>query len=802
MKELGVDSVLFEVKEFEHETIMLQVLFPGEVAWRNLQVIKHSCRVPIQIRGAQYIFRLVDAMDLSVFPGTLIKVLTPPATPITLGVGRNICVCLDVSCRTQGASDIISAYPGEEISTLKYVVSWWRARDRCNTKTEPEGSMELQKREFRGITGSPLVLLVAFPRLGRNSDYQITVRTIISYKSCDKYAQVVQSSESPAASWCTGLGPLAPCVANKNSWILQPPRVVDVDNMLVKFGLRAECFIEGSDEGMVSFQRLREQDGNTVFQSGEKIALSGTPAYCSIRISCAMDLRALGASHLFWDRTPVLEVQTLPSPEFSGMVAFKNSMQLSSLIVSWPPQHVRAMYMEPPKPPSYYMQAYSPKTGSYIPIASTFASSMNICAIDCFDANLPAIEPGVCLCIRLLRSACDLTPDKATPNQTMVVVLAPLPPVISLVSKSPELVRVSWDGSLDVSNIPFSNRPLVPSKIVLEAASTPLVSPIHTEQECGYRLSGSVKSPRGSIFKPNSIFSATDFHPIIAVSRTSSVTVRLAPGQQYHFRLCLAAVHGASTSSTVNIRTKPTVPSAPKTPTGTIAYFVSTTGHRAPFVRLSWETPRSYGVPVCRYLVQACRARGANEREWGRWNTIYTGPQATCGDDLTLNKHEVFAMYRVKAGCALGWGAYSPVLTIAAPDGIESWQKSNSDVYMNYSNVGCERVNFEEHMKLAQTPLSSTCHKRDMSLSTDLHHSLANAHEKPRSDAAKINFCVSWPSENLSKVSSSTCELPPVRARTIARELTGRLKNALGYSVANGVLGAAVSELTARIAAL
>ena len=290
VKELAADMVLLGVEESKYDT-MLQMLSPGTVEWQNVRTVKHGCEVPLMVRGVQYMFRLADETGQTAFSNTLVKVLTPPAAPALLGIGRNVCVFWDNSV-PRGMPTEVAASVVEQ-SGLQYIVSWHREYGRASgfrshppsdlddtTKNEPEpaGSLALERRDL-ALTGggTELVLLAAFPQFQADTDYRITLRTISSGENSDENGEdILQSAASPAVHWFTGLSSPSPLsrIAASNEMTLKLPLELDACGVLETVGLKAQRVVEGQDEGSDAFQRLQTQSGNSTLPNCDTVSLT------------------------------------------------------------------------------------------------------------------------------------------------------------------------------------------------------------------------------------------------------------------------------------------------------------------------------------------------------------------------------------------------------------------------------------------------------------------------------------------------------------------------------------------------
>mmetsp|Transcript_26480 Transcript_26480/g.82448 ORF Transcript_26480/g.82448 Transcript_26480/m.82448 type:complete len:760 (+) Transcript_26480:352-2631(+) len=660
-KASGTNSALLEVEGCPHDT-MLQMLSPGEVDWKN-------------------IFRLADETGLTPFPATSLRVLTPPPTPAVLGMGRNICVFWDFGIACGITPEVAASVPKQ--SSIRYVVNWQRDHSRvCDksklhhfdcgkTHANPEahlkGSIVLNQHRITDMDNE-LNILAAFPRMQANTDYRITLQTVAVRDSNEDYP--LQSAESPPAYWFTGLDPPFPLMRIKesNEVTLKMPIATDPAGILKMFKLEAQRVFEGQYEGARTFRRLQRRIGSSSLLANDSIALLKIPAdqRFSIRMRCAVDLRPLGARGFFWDTTRTLEVETLPNPpSFLGM-AIEASAQSPSLVTSWPESSLAAY-----EPCAYQMQMYSYKMHAYVTVVTTYDSRTDLCSLqwNYLGSAFPeqcvcqCAEVGVCIGIRLLRAPRGNRVSRKLPVQqapSTVALLAPFPPHVISLPHSKNLVRISWDGALDITHVPCAMS-LFPSKFALEVAS------VHACSVFPYRSSPALS---------RTVSNKLSFHTIASSHSAFCITAALLPGRCYFFRLRLKTAHGISTSWPVEIQTRPTTPDAPPTPRGVVAFFVSATGHRAPFLRVSWDKPPCHGSQVNRYLVQVRYSVGYTG--WGHWRTLYAGPQASCGDDGTLNKQRIISQYRVKAGSALGWGPFSGTLTINAPNGLAAWGNETS----------------------------------------------------------------------------------------------------------------------------
>ena len=498
VRALTADMVLLGVEESKHDT-MLQMLSPGDVEWQNVRSVKHACEIPLPVQGVQYMFRLADETGQTAFPGTSVKVLTPPAPPAVLGIGRNVCISWDNNV-PRGMPTEVAASVVEQ-SGLQYIVSWRREYGRGGNESrsyqpshsdkalalvavpEPEGHMELRRRDAIGVNGS-ILLLAAFPPLQEDADYRITLRTVSSGEDSDvDDVEIFQSAESPAVHWFTGLNPPAPLsrIAASNEMTLKLPVETDSGGVLAALGLKAQRLIEAQDEGADTFQRLGTRAG-TALASGETVSIIGIPAdaRCGIRMRCSLDLRALGANHFFWDTTAVLEVETVPNPpRFCGS-AFDETSMRRSLLISWPLRTITALFRDPPEPATYQVQIYSRSTGTFATVASTSSSSLDLldldCHGDCHNAGetreIPDFAPGICACVRLLRTPSNPASLSLPAHQAAtVVLLAPLPPIVALLppcnGEMTSVARISWDGALDVEHLPETVTPL-PFEVALQ----------------------------------------------------------------------------------------------------------------------------------------------------------------------------------------------------------------------------------------------------------------------------------------------------------------------------------------------
>jgi len=724
---------------------MLQVVPPRESAWTNVRAVKRGCEVPLDVHGGLYLFRLSDETGTIAFPETLVKVLTPPSAPVIWGIGRNVCISLGSACLSKASVT--------KRSSLRYIVSWRRV---CEfSDAEPEGNVDLQYLKYKQI-------LAAFPRLHKDADYSITLRAVLSQTNPEGEIEVLQSLESHATSWSTRLR-LPSCIASRGAIRLTLPDALDSCGLLAAHGLKARCFVIGKDDSMLSFQRLKKKAGSSTLPGARMVNVCDVPADadCSIQVCCAIDLRKLGCEYFFWDMTSCLLVRTQPGPPTFYDTARTGLTRHPSFVVSWSGRRpIISSYESLPLHP-YQMQVYAPKAGSYVTIASTFASKVDaLAAFAAHGADVPPVEPGMCLCIRVLRTT--LNPDHllSTGNVPTVITPGPVPPAVVILSKKSDLIHVSWDGSLDVTQVPFVTSPL-PCKMILEATSGHMSDSTSTTPS----LNDSCSHSKGLLRSQN-------FRAVSTASNSAAVTIKLARGREYLFRFRLQTAHGVTTSSPVKIRTKAVVPNAPQAPVGIIAYFVSATGHRAPFLRISWDTPRSHGVPISHYLVQTRRV-DTNTGAWKEWCTIYHGPQASCADAATLNHANIRAEYRVKAGCALGWGSYSQVLAVDSSEGIESWggELARGDVHVEVDLHSARPRRLPDHKN---TEFSGRLPRVPPSATTML----------------------SWPRDECCDVVLAGTK-HSIRSKVVAREMIREVTNLLCYSIAPEIFTLSLSSLNA-----
>ncbi len=820
VKELAADMVLLGVEESKYDT-MLQMLSPGTLEWQNVRTVKHGCEVPLMVRGVQYMFRLADETGQTAFSNTLVKVLTPPAAPALLGIGRNVCVFWDNSV-PRGMPTEVAASVVEQ-SGLQYIVSWHREYGRASgfrshppsdlddtTKTEPEpaGSLALERRDL-ALTGggTELVLLAAFPQFQADTDYRITLRTISSGENSDENGEdIIQSAASPAVHWFTGLSSPSPLsrIAASNEMTLKLPLELDACGVLETVGLKAQRVVEGQDEGSDAFQRLQTQSGNSTLPNCDTVSLIGIPAdaRCGIRIRCAIDIRVLGADHFFWDTTAVLEVETVPNPPVFCGTAFHEKTLRPSLLVSWPPRTISTLFREP-EAATYQVQIYSRPVSTFITVASTSSSN-----IDLFDLSshsegrsmveISDLEPGVCACVRLLRAPANPASLSLPAHQAAaVVLLAPLPPAVTLLPSNragkDTVARVSWDGALDITRLPENMVPL-PFEIALEVASTSMLPGSRSHGEGAKFQTHSLKiRPINPIAngRPPWIFQRPCSFQTIATSDGAAVlTALLAPGLNYYFRLRMRTSNGIATSSSVEICTKPTAPSAPPGVFGMTSYFISAAGHRAPFLRLSWRTPLSHGVPVDRYLVQVRRPAG-KAGSWGSWRPIYAGPQVSCGDEATLHQGKILAQYRVKAGSSLGWSSYSCILTVNAPVGLETWRDDGVRDCAVFPNLEKKSNNVTG---LTITEIATSPNNGTAAASTGPVCSSLNVPGSFGGTQDDKSPELIWPSENR-ELAESLSVNHPVKSKIAEIEVIYQVEDLLGYPVSTKVLRTALSQL-------
>ena len=828
VKELTADMVLLAVEESKHDT-MLQMLSPGDVDWRNVRTVRHGCEMPLTVRGVQYMFRLADENGQTAFLETLVRVLTPPAAPALLGIGRNLCIFWDNSV-PRGMPTEVAASVVEQ-SGLQYIASWRREYGRVATgarsrppprprgvpiapavEPEQDGSIELRRHDLAGDKHS-LVLLAAFPLLQGDTDYCITLRTISTGEDLDERegeGETFQSAESPAVRWFTGLNPPTPLsrIGASNEMTLKLPIEVDACSVLATLGVKSQQFVEGQVEGTDVFQRLQTHVGKCPLPDGDIVSLLGIPAdaRCGIRVRCAMDLRLLGAERFFWDTSAVLEVETVPNPPCFCGTAFDEKILRPSLLVSWPPRAPSTLSREPQVGATYQVQIYSQSTGTYVTFASTSSSSIDLLDRDHHgkgrtaseNREIPDLKPGVCVCVRLLRAPSNPASLSLPSHQAATaVLLAPLPPDVALRpgddSKN-DVVRVSWDGALDVDHLPESMSPL-PFEIALQAASGPVSCRI-CKNSNDARLQASFREYVGRLAQSKSpgLAPVGTFQTIATSRGASGITASLAQGLRYQFRLCVTTSCGVATSSTVEVCTKPTVPKAPSSVVGSTAYFISAAGHRAPFLRLVWDAPLSYGAPVDRYLVQV-RHSSAAPGTWGLWHSIYAGPQVSCGDNATLHQQNILAQYRVKAGSSVGWSSYSSILTVDAPSGLEAWHTHSTDGSgIAFKDPLKSEVGYIDGVKLSICPT----HKNTPDI-LDTTFQIRKHSEIPPALSGAIAE-VRWPSEHRSSTAAAVESADPLRSKLVQSEVVYRAEDLLGYPVTTAVLRRALLSLQASSA--
>ena len=148
----------------------------------------------------------------------------------------------------------------------------------------------------------------------------------------------VKSAKSSPVRWFTGLEPptLLSCIAGSNEVTLSLPNETDACSVLASLKLKSRKYVEGRCEGVASFQRLQRRASEQTLPIGDTVAVLGIPAdtRCGIRMHCSIDLRALGASHFYWDTSNVLEVATLPNPPIIRGMASNRVSQPSCLKLS------------------------------------------------------------------------------------------------------------------------------------------------------------------------------------------------------------------------------------------------------------------------------------------------------------------------------------------------------------------------------------------------------------------------------------------------------------------------------------
>lgn len=658
--------MFLQAEDSPHEH-MLQTQLPGEGQWQNLHSLKKGWEVCLPVRGAQYMFRLADKMGQVPYAETSIRILTPPPAPSVLGMGRNVCILW--GCEASQRAPAAVAAPDQQ-SGIRYIANWQRISQTGNVETEPESRTALKWYNFTSEKGTR-ALLVAFPQFSMNTEYLITLQTEYFCKGLSG-TEAVTSAKSSPVRWFTGLEPptLLSCIAGSNEVTLSLPNETDACSVLASLKLKSRQYIEGRCEG-AAFQRLQSRARKLTLPIGDTVAVLGIPAdtRCGIRMHCSIDLRPLGASQFYWDTSNVLEVETLPNPPIIRGMASNHVSQLSCVKLSWScPLHVKQQ-----EPPAYQIQIYSCQTDTYLTTFTTFAPVVDFCAVSLKSGVSYGTHPGTCRTVRLLRASsasveCRLL---AHIGNAALVLLSPLPPTVSLVARSRsafDRARISWDGAFDISNV-HPTISLLPVEFTLEVAS---LRALHLSQQRG--CSSDQNQGLSSTQLDSKAHSMACTFQTIAHSRGAfCLTQTLSPGLRYYFRLRLLTVSGVATSVSVEVETKPKVPDAPMVPLGVVAHFVSTIGHRAPFLRVSWYKPRCHGAPINRYLLQARRA-GALPGIWGKWHRIYLGPQLSAGDEATLDAQATVTQYRVKAGSILGWGSYSSILTVDAPSGLGSWE--------------------------------------------------------------------------------------------------------------------------------
>ena len=669
VERLAAGTVFFQAQDSPEEP-MLQTRLPGEAQWENVHSLKAGWEVCLPVRGAQYMFRLADKLGQVPYAKTSIRILTPPPAPSVLGMGRNVCILWDCEAFPSVSTNVTA--PDQQLG-IRYIASWQRISRTGNVETEPESRTTLKRCNFTSENGTR-ALLAAFPQFLMNTEYLITLQTE-SFGAGEGLSgnETVKSAKSSPVRWFTGLEPptLLSCIAGSNEVTLSLPNETDACSVLASLKLKSRKYVEGRCEGVASFQRLQRRASEQTLPIGDTVAVLGIPAdtRCGIRMHCSIDLRALGASHFYWDTSNVLEVATLPNPPIIRGMASNRVSQPSCLKLSWS----CALGIKQQKPPAYQIQIYSCQTDTYLTTFTTFAPALDLCAVGLESGVSYCTLPGTCRTVRLLRVPSASVPCRllAHIGKAALVLLSPLPPTVSLVARSCSVLdraRISWDGAFDISNV-HPAMSLLPVEFTLEVASSRALRFIEQRGCSSDQNQGLSGTQPDSKTHPM----ACTFQTIAHSRGAFCLTQILSPGLRYFFRLRLQTVSGVATSVPVEVETKPKVPDAPMVPLGVVSHFVSTIGHRAPFLRVSWDKPHCHGAPINRYLLQARRA-GALPGTWGKWRRIYLGPQLSAGDEATLDAQATITQYRVKAGSILGWGGYSRILTVDAPNGLGSWQ--------------------------------------------------------------------------------------------------------------------------------
>ncbi|KAJ1458208.1 hypothetical protein M885DRAFT_95568 [Pelagophyceae sp. CCMP2097] len=561
-------------------------------------------------------------------------------------------------------------------------------------------------------------------------------------------ATVQRSAPSGKTDWRTGVSAPKPEQAGGGALCLRLPQAVDAHGYLDALAVEPTFAVEAKGDGTGdldvrsgerTWRRLgRVGDDAQAFASFSTVPVGtcgcgasdrtvrvvGLPAdaQCTLRARCILDLRAVGASTFFTDESASLAVETLPEPP-----TFKGAAdgQGGKCLVSWPtraqarPQgsasdrSALALFesgassallprLDSPAA-AYQLQLWDNDLGKFRPrpIYSGPSGAVDVAGL----GGLQASRPAQCLLLRLLRLECAPSSLLLPPGggSSVVVVVAPPPPRVEKVvreldGRREERAVVTWDGFLDVSELPEDVSPL-PVVWSLEAASQPAcersfssgVAPaarprmtVQNNARGGLR-SVSAPSTAASLQSAGAVWEAADGDEALpdsafrAIARSSGggtlTSMPLRPGLRYLFRLRVSTQHGAAVSTCHELRTRASAPARPKPPRATAAYFVSAAGRRAAFLRLGWSTPAHHGMPVDRYLAQVRRrlaVPGSPPTQWGAWRTLYLGPQARCADEATLHAGGVSAQYRVKAGSCLGWSEFSQVATVDAPEGLDA----------------------------------------------------------------------------------------------------------------------------------